>query len=233
MLKPNSNTGMYDPVWSIVNNDAGYYEGDLWPYYWQTFFNGCAKNLFHNLLHHEQGLLCLYEGLQYEQYAQRHGMKHARSVLVAMSRHDNNHPGQKGDDFQIVSGTARLVLDNLEPEDAPFRSDIETYLFATVSKHLKTIPAPDAPEYLRDGIALIRDADLIQTFRPEWKQQVLFGLAAEVGITPYQMLLGQADFLRRIEFQSRWGREKYGPARAERLSDLEQAIGQLEKYLKK
>ena len=56
---------------------------------------------------------------------------------------------------------------------------------------------------------IIRDADVGQTLTAAWIQQVIFGLAAEWGKTPRELLEMQAPFLSRLEFGTEWARSTF------------------------
>ena len=52
---------------------------------------------------------------------------------------------------------------------------------------------------------IIRDADLMQVFEPNWIQQLMLGLCSEMDIPMDKMIPGQKDFLMKAQFNTNWG----------------------------
>ncbi len=58
---------------------------------------------------------------------------------------------------------------------------------------------------------IIRDADVSQGLCDAWIQQVVFGLAAERGVEPIEVLRSQETFMRGLIFSTAWARAQFPP----------------------
>ncbi|MFZ2303276.1 MAG: hypothetical protein WAV98_00615 [Minisyncoccia bacterium] len=202
----------------IANADARY-EGNLERYFRLIFEQSSnAKNPYHNMRHTLHVMMECYDGAIYYQLAPRQ----FRNLLIAALFHDHNHPGVliATDDLWIevaVRGLRKLVF----PYDKPFLEEIENTMRTT--------------EFLAGGHvvhnkdllpvhAILRDADMSQSLSPEWIQQILFGLSAEMRVTPKVMLSMQADFHRTLTFATEWGENKFGPLLEQKKAEISELI---------
>ena len=59
---------------------------------------------------------------------------------------------------------------------------------------------------------ILRDADRCQALTTVWVQQVVLGLAAELELTPLQVLQAQEEFLSKLSFHTDWARQMFPKA---------------------
>ena len=91
----------------------------------------------------------------------------------------------------------------MSKEDLPHLTTIEALIQATHYPDL--IPS----ESLELPARVIRDADVGQTLTAAWIQQVIFGLAAEWGKKPMELLEMQSPFLSNLQFSTEWARNTF------------------------
>ena len=89
------------------------------------------------------------------------------------------------------------------PADRAFLLQIEALIEAT---HYPYKIGSDKLDLLGQ---IIRDADLAQALNPAWIQQVVFGLAQEWEVSPFEVLKGQGSFLAGLSFSTCWARQLF------------------------
>lgn len=186
-------TFIMNQIIEIISNTRGLYWGNLRYYYQIVFASKGVNNPYHNFRHSMHVLCRSYEAAQHE------GLDpiSVRQLLIAAMFHDYNHSGVMGNDAREIQ-TALLALgDCLLSEDVSLYPEIMLLIKATEFPHSKCALSP--------GAAILRDADMSPIFSDVWLQQIIFGLAKEMGISALELLLKEEDFLRSMEFYSVWG----------------------------
>jgi len=169
--------------------------------------NNPSNNLpYHNWYH----ALCMVEkcveGGNYHNLPY-HSLRH---LAVAALFHDFAHSGGKEEDLVNIS-LAKMSLQRLADQsvDATISPGIDV-------REVKEIIAVTEYPYVLDPICIeqkiIRDADLMQAFRPTWKEMIIDGLREEMiiklnkNLTEKDMLEGQVAFLKKVHPCSAWGK---------------------------
>jgi HD superfamily phosphodiesterase len=186
----------------IVNNSDGLYEGDLRHYFKVVFEK--AQNLsnpYHNFRHIFHVVYLCYKAIHY--YEGKIGKRDARALLIAAMFHDFNHRGKTGNDDLNIILALRGLWDNILEEDKP--------LFPLMVKLIQATEYPHKTpgEELSLLAQILRDADISQAFSLAWIQQIVFGLAGEMGMPTKAILEMQGKFLASIKFQTTWAKEEY------------------------
>ena len=186
----------------IVRNDQDLYEGDL-THYLKVIFNHAINlnNPYHNFCHMFHVLWLCHEACKF--YADGLTKRDKRNLLIAAVFHDFDHLGKlKSDQINIDRAIAGLQA-HVAEEDVPHLATIEALIQATHYPYLVPSESLDLPA------RIIRDADVGQTLTATWIQQVIFGLAAEWGKTPLDLLQMQSPFLSHLEFGTEWARSTF------------------------
>lgn len=205
-------------ITDVIINEAGRYEGNLERYFRFIFEQSSnAKNAYHNMRHTLHVMMECYDGAIYYHLAPRQ----FRNLLIAALFHDHNHPGVLigTDDLWVevaVRGLRKLVL----PEDKPFLEEIESTMRTTEFAGGHVVHNKD----LLLAHAILRDADMSQSLSSEWIQQILFGLSAEMRVTPSAMLAMQGDFHRTLTFATEWGENKFGPLLEQKKAEISELV---------
>lgn len=183
----------------IVRNDQNLYVGDLVRYL-QVIFNHAANlnNPYHNFRHMFHVLWLCHEACKF--YADELTKREKRNLLIAAVFHDFDHLGNPSPDQLNIDRAIAGVRAHVAREDIPHLATIEMLIQATHYPYLVASETLDLPA------RIIRDADVGQTLTAAWIQQVIFGLAAEWGKTPLELLEMQGPFLSRLEFSTEWAR---------------------------
>lgn len=205
----------------IIRNDDGLYDGDL-RYYFKIAFN--AKNVqapYHNFRHMlHVTMLCtsaleFYKGTRYELSG-----REARELLIAGLFHDFDHTGRTGNDDLNIEYALRGLEKHLLLHDQPSIDRIRGMIKGTQFPYVIDASA------LSLGGKILRDADASQAFSVAWIQQVIFGLAEEMGTTPLQVLQSQKKFLGKIEFHTDWAKFMFKES-----GQIEEKIREAEDFL--
>lgn len=191
---------------AIVRNDAGCYEGNLVSYF-QILWNH-AQNLnnpYHNFRHICHVLWLCHEACLYytKYYPSELTLRQKRNLLIAALFHDFDHTGKSGPDWMNIAIAMRAIDRFLLPEDRPYRMDISRLVSFT------EYPYAVGPEDLDLSALILRDADMGQAFSVAWIQQVIFGLAAEWGKTPLEVVKMQGPFHEKVRFHTKWGQKMF------------------------
>ena len=126
-----------------------------------------------------------------------------RNLLIAALFHDYDHLGTLGNDAVNIERAVAGLERHIFPTDIMHLGEIATLIRVTEFPH-KT-PAHE----LTLSAKILRDADLCQVFSPSWIQQVVFGLAAEWGKSPLEVLQMQHPFLSHMSFGTEWANTLY------------------------
>lgn len=189
----------------IIVNQEGLYEGNLVEYFQALFHLGKGLNLpYHNFRHTTGMVFVCHEGARFHQ--SELSPRQIRNMLIADFFHDFNHRGVAGDDAMNLELAFVALQKYILPIDRPYLPDIKLLMRGT------QFPYVIANEELPLEGLIIRDADMMQAFSPSWLQQVVFGLAAEWGQTPIEVLKMQPSFLGNLKFNTRWGNFMFPPA---------------------
>lgn len=189
----------------IIRNTANIYDGDLTAYFRVVFK---AKNVlapYHNFRHMFHVTFLCYEACIYY-YSLEPWMngRVRRNLLIAAMFHDFNHTGRTGNDDLNIELALRGLRENILEEDKDYLEDITMMIKGTQFPYV--IPSGE----MDLTSTILRDADASQALSSAWIQQIVFGLAAEMGITPLEALRRQEDFHRGLTFHSGWAKEKFG-----------------------
>lgn len=186
----------------LVLNLEDLYDGNLVHYFKALFFK--AQNLnkpYHNFRHMLHITWLCYEASQY--YYGTISRPKIRALLIGGLGHDADHSGMLGQDDLNIQRSWRFIETNALPEDRPLLPSVKEYMWATEFPH-KT-----PGEQLSLPAQILRDADMSQTLSVAWIQQVIFGLAAEWGKQPIEVLRMQTGFLSSLKFHTSWAQEKF------------------------
>lgn len=191
----------------VIINKSGLYQGNL-KYYFKIIFDN-ARNLsnpYHNFRHIFHVTWLCHSALEFYQESNKKINKiEARNLLIAAMFHDHNHPGRTGNDDLNIDFAIRGLKENILPEDEASLKDIEHYIRCT--------EFPVRPEYARETLSLpaqiLCDADISQALSVAWIQQIVFGLADEMNMTPRKILELQEMFLGGLKFYSEWANHTF------------------------
>ena len=200
----------------VINNLEGLYEGNL-QYYFKLIFN--SPNIFrpyHNFRHMMHVLCSAYIGGKFMNYHKLFGKRAFRALLIAAMFHDYAHSGVMGNDKAEVARAIRTMKKHLLKEDLDLVSEITNLIKATQFPHINCEPSL--------GVDLIRDCDMSQVLSEVWIQQVIFGLAQEMKLTPLEILERQIDFVSAIKFKTAWAKKTFGPYIKSRVNETEQLL---------
>jgi 3'5'-cyclic nucleotide phosphodiesterase len=209
----------------IIGNAEALYEGNLVTYFRIIFFNASnLTNPYHNFRHTLHVLWLCHKACRY--YHNDLTPRQMRNLLIAALFHDFDHPGhrhlgeQDPDRINIaiaIGGLRRHIM----ADDRPSLPDIEALIEAT------HYPYKTSSEELDLLGRILRDADGAQVLSPAWIQQIVIGLAAEIGVKPIDILKAQASFIGALSFHTQWARQMFPPelieakiAEAEKLRQL-------------
>lgn len=202
-------------ITEIVRNANGRYFGDL-TYYYKLVMNAPNANApYHNVRHMLHVLWEAYDGGVHMGLEARE----LRVLLIAAIMHDYNHIGQKADDSLNIERSIRALHTHALEEDLSLMFDIENIIKATQYPYVETDPLK-----LTLSQKILRDADQSQTFSLVWVQSIVYDLSKELDITPRKMLEFQIPFLTKLEFFTPWGRNKFGPKIASRISEVTEML---------
>ncbi len=187
---------------SIIHNDGGLYESDLVGYFRTIFFT--AQNLdrpYHNFRHMFHVTWLCYQACLF--YCSELTKRQRRNLLIAAMFHDFDHSGMMGNDDLNIARAIRGLEKHLTDEDRPHFDDISSLIRAT------EYPYKISSDQLELRAQIIRDADLSQGLSVAWIQQVVFGLAAEWGKKPLEVLKSQIPFCGNLKFHTEWGQQMF------------------------
>jgi len=196
----------------MLANTEQLYDGDLAHYFrvvMQT--NPGNNNPYHNFRHLGHVTWMCYKGCVY--YRNELDPREMRDLLIAALFHDYAHRGRSGNDDLNIELAVRGLRPHLLPEDVQSADTIYGLIRSTEFPHV--LPA----DHLSLAGQILRDADMSQSASDAWLQQVVFGLAAEMGISPLEMLHRQIGFHEQVEPITDWGKKEFGPSILEKLKE--------------
>jgi hypothetical protein len=211
----------------IIANQERLYEGNLTFYFRILFFKSSnINNAYHNFRHLLHVLWLCHQACRY--YQNRLTPRQMRDLLIAALFHDFDHPGHphpgENDPDRVnipiaIAGLRRYVMS----ADRAFLPQIEALIEAT---HYPYKIGSDKLDLLGQ---IIRDADLAQALSPAWIQQVVFGLAKEWEVSPFEVLKGQGSFLAGLSFSTCWAQQLFPQELIQaKIEEVEQLLRLLE-----
>lgn len=168
------------------------------------------KNPSNNLPYHNwYHIMCMVEKVV--EGANLHNLPYRsiRHLIIAALFHDFGHSGGKQTDTSNING----AIAGFSLFDSHLHSDKDAIDAREIKQLIYVTEYPYVLEPLCIEQKIIRDADLMQAFRPTWKEMIIDGLREEMSIrlgkelTQDDMCLGQVKFLKNIEAHSDWGNE--------------------------
>jgi len=206
----------------VIRNSEGLYEGNL-IHYFRIVFN-FAQNLcnpYHNFRHMFHIVWLCYEACRF--YRDRLTPQQMRNLLIAALFHDFDHSGMAGHDDLNIERAVRGMRRYLTKEDQPFAEAIEELVRTTQFPYVV-----DANDLDLCG-EILRDADVSQALSVAWIQQCIFGLAAEWGMKPSEVLRRQEPFLKSVAFHTSWAQLRFSnvdiQAKIEETRELVSLLG--------
>lgn len=145
---------------------------------------------YHNLWHTINMIEDCYDAYVYENGTARG----CNDLIIAAIFHDIDHSqGKYSDDVNIERALKRV-------RELPYYTDeIENIIKATQYPYV--IPA----EQLRPKQKIIRDADLMSSFKATLLPHCLIGLSRELNVDLTNMLKGQEKFIEGSKWNTQWG----------------------------
>ncbi len=208
-------------MFDVLNNTEEFYEGNLW-YYFGIIFNAPnVDNPYHNFRHLMHVTCTVYIAGKYMNYHKEFGKESFRALLIAAMFHDYGHSGIMGNDKAEVDRSISEMKKHLLPHDSDFVDQIETFIRAT------QFPYVECEQNL--GTDIIRDADMSPLFDDVWIQQVIFGIAKEMRVSPRKMLENQLIFIPSMIFHTKWAKEKFLPMIEIRLMETQKMLNEIKK----
>lgn len=190
---------------AIVKNDEGYYLGDL-RYYFKILFTK-AQNLnnpYHNFRHITHFLRLSFDAIRFYLNDSRMGsLRQRRNFLIASIFHDFDHTGKAGPDIINIERAVKAFKTYCHPDDIDYQDEIENLIRSSEYPH------KSSTEKISLHAQLMRDIDLTQAISSAWIQQVVFGLAAEQGKQPIELLKAQETFCNNLKFSTAWAKQKF------------------------
>ena len=127
---------------------------------------------------------------------------HCETLLVAALFHDYDHSmGRRDDAYNVVQAKKGLEFFVKNSTWKDFDLDLlNSILDATQFPYI--IKGDDLNPYQ----AIIRDADLMQIVEPDWVSHVILGLVEEMHYPLKELMVGERNFLKNMEFHSEYGK---------------------------
>lgn len=154
---------------------------------------------YHNLNHMLTVVKHCYRAMDYIDMLDD---KYCESLLVAALLHDFNHSmGRRDDAYNVAQ--AKIGLEIFVKYNTSVEFDLEflnSILDATQYPYI--IKGDDLNVYQ----AIIRDADLMQIAEPDWISHVILGLVEEMHYPLKELMVGERNFLKAMEFHSAYGK---------------------------
>lgn len=154
---------------------------------------------YHNLSHMLTVVKHCYRAMDYMDMLDD---KNCELLLVAALFHDFNHSmGRRDDAYNVAQ--AKIGLENFVKYNTIVEFDLwflNNILDATQYPYI--IKSQDLNSYQ----AIIRDADLMQISEPDWISHVILGLSEEMHYLLKELMVGERDFLKAMEFHTPYGK---------------------------
>ncbi len=204
---------------AIISNSADVYQGDLKGYFRAIFDH--AQNLsnpYHNFRHMFHVLWLCYQACLF--YGNKLNRREMRNLLIAAIFHDFNHSGLMGDDDLNIERSVRGLEKYILPEDRDCLEDISPLIRMTEFPY--TVPSESLP---LSG-QILRDADVSQALDSAWIQQVVFGLAAEWGKKPIEVLKMEVPFHETLKLHTEWAKQMFSQEDIDaKIREVKELIG--------
>ena len=204
---------MKNSIIQIVNNEEGFYDGNLKEYFRIIFRAPNVCNPYHNFRHMAHVMCAVYEGGKYENLDKNE----MRILLIAAMFHDYGHSSHTECDLTEINVAIEALKKYILPVDSANFDHIKNYIHATTWPHLNDI-------YLSESMKILRDADLSQILSTSWMQQNIHGLATEMNVSVEDFLRGELNYLSNLQFGSNWGKEILQPKVPERLNEVKEFV---------
>ncbi|MBS0636910.1 MAG: hypothetical protein JSS12_05325 [Verrucomicrobia bacterium] len=204
----------------IILNTENLYEGNL-SYYFKVVFENAKnlKNPYHNFRHMMHVTWLCYDACRH--YKKVLTKREMRNLLIAAMFHDFDHPGKARNDELNVEKAIKGLKKWIAPEDKPY--------FDMIAGPIKTTVYPyKRIKHLTLQQQILRDSDLCQVFSPVWLQQVVFGLAAEIGCPAITFLRSQEKFIGKIKFNTEWAKDRFDSAKLIKIKEVRDLLKILE-----
>lgn len=205
-------------VIGIIRNREGSYDGDLVHYFRVLWHSPNILHPYHNLRHMLHVTWATYQGAMH--HRDELTREQIRALLIAAMFHDYNHTGTTGNDARNIEVAIGGMKTHALPADKRIVEEMSC-------KYIKATQFPHLDEDFDLPALILRDVDVAYTLSDVWIQLVNFGLNQELGISPEQMLRGQAPFLKNLKFHTTWGEQTYGPRIQPRIEEAEEMVSVL------
>ncbi len=206
----------------IAGNFEDIYEGDLEYYLYVVFHK--ATNIsapYHNFRHMGHTFWVVYQGCRWYAASNLLTRHQIRMLLIAALFHDMNHKGLIGNDDENIERAIAALNRYILEIDRLYFDEIVAVFKPTRFPH--QIPSQDLPL----SAQILRDADMSQGLNPVWVQQVVVGLALEMGKDPMELFQMQPGFLQNhVKLETDWANAMYPP------SVFEEKIAEAEAYIR-
>ncbi|MDE1874587.1 MAG: hypothetical protein KGI79_00085 [Patescibacteria group bacterium] len=192
-----------DTIPDVIYNRENIYEGDLVHYFRAVF--EYARNLslpYHNFRHMLHVTRLCYGACKFYGMHELHP-RERRNLLIAALFHDFDHTGRAGPDRINIAQAIRGFERHCFSADREYLPRVIDIIQATEWPRAKLARGYPLPELI------LRDADSAQGLDPAWIQQTIFGLAAEWGKSPLDLLKGQPEFIAGLRFQTSWAKHRF------------------------
>lgn len=188
----------------IVRNDSQVYEGNL-IYYFRIIFNHASNlhNPYHNFGHLFYVMWRCHQACVF--YKKMMSKREMRNLLIASMFHDIDHTGKAVPDAVNIARASDRLREYYAQED-----ENELHHILSIMKGSE-YPYFVSSENSSLAIQILRDADASQVLGPAWIQHIVFGLAAERGKTPREMLEEELEFLGNLKFHTAWAQKLFPP----------------------
>ncbi len=202
---------------AIAHNERSLYEGNLRHYVRTVFTYGRhLYNPYHNLDHTLFVTELCYDACEF--YRDRLTPREMRNLLIAALFHDFDHSGRAGRDDLEVTRAVRGLRTHLLEEDVIHARAIAELIHSTEYPHrIKSVNLDLCQK-------ILRDADSCQALEGPWLQQVVLGLAKEMGISIPEMLGRHLWFHSELTLLTSWSEERFGRKAISRVIEETNAL---------
>ena len=178
-----------------------------------------SNNLpYHNFYH----ILCVMYHAFLISKSLGHSNKETKNLLIAAIFHDFDHSGGKLKDSENVKNAIKAFLKYSE-ESKENTDAVVSIIEATEYPYV--IEEKSLTEYQK----VIRDADLMQTFKDNYLQQNWIGLASEMNAPLLKALEGSEKFWQSVKFHTQFAKDTAEKIMPGRYEDVKYLINLLNK----
>ncbi len=206
----------------IINNSQNLYFGHLREYFKILFReNRGNTNSYHGIRHILHVLTECYDALSF--YKGKISSQEGRSLLIASIFHDFSHSGRSGNDDLNIELALRAFDKYCLESDRSIAHSVQKLITLT-----EFAPTGHVKQSTTELEKILRDADLSQICSTHWVRIILFGLSEESKTSPEDTLKTQESFLSNVQFESEWGKQKFGNAIKEKIEEAKELVKILE-----